>query len=187
MKRLVTLTTVIKFEVCPGKLSLKSCKRGYMRLKNTRSILVVDSNPDISGLLKIELEGKGMAVTLRDNVETALESLKHSRPDLLLIHVDVAPKRSANPTNHLVGPITDAALPRMSPDDFAKLICHLKSQPELAKTPVMIMTEERLEYVPNKIQKDATKIVRLFTDFWYHIADEIKRALDGPVLAGASL
>ena len=51
------------------------------------TILIVDDDPDITEAMKVVLENKDYVVKSAGNVEQAMESLKESRPDVIILDV----------------------------------------------------------------------------------------------------
>lgn len=82
----------------------------------TAVILVVDDDPDIQAVAMHVLSSFGYQVALASDGVEALERARHLRPSLIL---------------------TDALLPRL---DGRELCRQLKSDPETARVPVVIMT-----------------------------------------------
>lgn len=54
---------------------------------NSRSVLVVDDEPDIRGLLQEILEDEGYAVSVAENAAAAQAAIEESRPDLVLLDI----------------------------------------------------------------------------------------------------
>ena len=50
-------------------------------------ILIIDDDPDITEAMKVVLEHKNYAVDSAGGIEQAMESLKESRPDLIILDV----------------------------------------------------------------------------------------------------
>ncbi|MBN2589316.1 MAG: response regulator [Sedimentisphaerales bacterium] len=51
------------------------------------NILIVDDDPDITEAMKVVLENKNYKVSNADGIESAMESLKADRPDLIILDV----------------------------------------------------------------------------------------------------
>ena len=50
-------------------------------------ILIVDDDPDITEAMRVVLENKNYKVSNVDGIEPAMESLKESKPDLIILDV----------------------------------------------------------------------------------------------------
>lgn len=92
----------------------------------TKKILVIDDEPDILKLAIIRLEACGYEVLLAENGEKALEVLKGTTPDLILL---------------------DLLLPKMQGDALCK---KLKSDPKTKKIPIVLFTASAVR-VPSKV------------------------------------
>lgn len=84
------------------------------------SLLVVDDEPAILRMVTVVLQDSGWDVAAVHDAEQALEVLQRSRPDVIL---------------------SDVRLPGM---DGVQLAEHVKSEPELASTPVLLMSAGRV-------------------------------------------
>ncbi len=91
-----------------------------------KKILVIDDEPDILKLAIIRLEASGYEVLMAEDSEEALEKLKTTVPDLILL---------------------DLLLPKMQGDVLCKKI---KSDPELKHIPIIIFTASAIR-VPAKV------------------------------------
>jgi CheY-like chemotaxis protein len=99
----------------------------------TRTALVVDDSMLIRHTVCQFLEERGYAVESATNGLDALQSLKESRPDIL---------------------ITDMMMPKM---DGSQLITELKKDPETAKIPIIVLAgRQSAAGLPPENRADAT-------------------------------
>jgi CheY-like chemotaxis protein len=111
------------------------------KLSRRRAVLVVDDDPFARTLAQKALEKKGYAVIFAENSGEAVDVLQRVRPDAILMDVN---------------------LPGM---DGVALTAWLKSQPDLAGIPVLMLTgEARRETLGESLQAGACEfIVKPFT------------------------
>jgi DNA-binding response OmpR family regulator len=58
-----------------------------LSVKTTKKVLIVDDEPDILLMLRVDLEAEGYETTLAADGETALRRISEERPDLVLLDV----------------------------------------------------------------------------------------------------
>jgi DNA-binding response OmpR family regulator len=91
----------------------------------SKTILVVDDDPDIGSMIKMMLEFKGYGAVVMDRAEKVIDSLRDNKVDLIIMDmllsgvngVDICKKIKDNPTTGLIPVIMISAHPN------AKDIC----------------------------------------------------------------
>ena len=85
-------------------------------MENSKTIMVVDDNPDIITIVRTILEGKGFNVLSASSGAECLEALKSHKPDLIVL---------------------DIMMPEM---DGLEVLTRLKSMSEFTNIPVVLLT-----------------------------------------------
>jgi CheY-like chemotaxis protein len=85
-------------------------------MENTKTIMVVDDNPDIITIVRTILEGKGFNVLSASSGAECLDTLKSQRPDLIVL---------------------DIMMPEM---DGLEVLTRLKAMSEFSNVPVVLLT-----------------------------------------------
>jgi CheY-like chemotaxis protein len=85
-------------------------------MENTKTIMVVDDNPDIITIVRTILEGKGFNVLSASSGIECIEALKSHKPDLIVL---------------------DIMMPEM---DGLEVLTRLKSMSEFNNVPVVLLT-----------------------------------------------
>jgi CheY-like chemotaxis protein len=85
-------------------------------MENTKTIMVVDDNPDIITIVRTILEGKGFNVLSASSGIECIEALKSQKPDLIVL---------------------DIMMPEM---DGLEVLTRLKSMSEFNNVPVVLLT-----------------------------------------------
>ncbi|HEY2685702.1 MAG TPA: response regulator [Steroidobacteraceae bacterium] len=92
-----------------------------MERSRLRSVLYVEDEPDIRDILQLALSLKGeLTVHTRESGGAALELLRHSPPDLVLL---------------------DAMMPEM---DGPATLAHMRADPKIPKVPVVFVTAKAM-------------------------------------------
>jgi CheY-like chemotaxis protein len=110
-------------------------------------VLIAEDNPDSQQLLQMILESEGFIVTTASDGEKAIDILREIKPDIL---------------------VTDLLLPTVSGGD---LIRHVRSTPELAQTPIVVISAYGDSYESEALAAGANVV--------------LKKPLDSDVLVGA--
>jgi CheY-like chemotaxis protein len=97
-------------------LSRWSGARENRGMENTKTIMVVDDNPDIITIVRTILEGKGFNVLSAASGVECLETLKSQKPDLIVL---------------------DIMMPEM---DGLEVLTRLKAMAEFNNVPVVLLT-----------------------------------------------
>jgi CheY-like chemotaxis protein len=85
-------------------------------MENTKTIMVVDDNPDIITIVRTILEGKGFNVLSASSGAECLDTLKSQKPDLIVL---------------------DIMMPEM---DGLEVLTRLKAMSEFSNVPVVLLT-----------------------------------------------
>jgi CheY-like chemotaxis protein len=99
------------------------------------SILVVDDDADTLSMLKLALHSQGQDVVTSSNAKVALRLLKSWKPDVL---------------------VTDLMMPDL---DGVSLIKEVKSQPALAKMPVVVISGYTEEHGERALEAGAAVVI----------------------------
>ena len=99
-------------------------------------ILLADDNADIRQLFHFILDGAGFAVIEVEDGEQALDALKHSTPDLMLV---------------------DLMMPKV---DGVEVIHRVRAQSELANLPIIAMSAYGADYLAKAYVLGATATLR---------------------------
>jgi DNA-binding response OmpR family regulator len=86
---------------------MQQVKSGSMNAK----ILLVDDEPDLRELLKFNLEKEGYTVTTAANAAEAIESVKNSLPDLILLDVMLPDMAGTKLANHFKNNLATGTIP----------------------------------------------------------------------------
>lgn len=85
-------------------------------MENTKTIMVVDDNPDIITIVRTILEGKGFNVLSASSGAECLDTVKSQKPDLIVL---------------------DIMMPEM---DGLEVLTRLKAMSEFSNVPVVLLT-----------------------------------------------